>query len=61
MVSTYAGSPKDIVSAIDLIRSKKLRVADMISHKLPLSETQKGFQLVAQAHNSLKVIIEPQK
>jgi L-iditol 2-dehydrogenase len=59
MVSTYAGSPEDINSAIDLITSKKVNVVDMISHKLPLSEAAKGFQLVAKAQESIKVILEP--
>jgi L-iditol 2-dehydrogenase len=59
MVSTYAGSPDDIKSAIDLIQSKKVSVLDMISHKLPLSEAAHGFQLVATAKNSMKVILEP--
>jgi len=59
MVSTYAGSPEDINIAIDLIKSKKVNVVDMISHKLPLSEAAKGFQLVAKAQESIKVILEP--
>ncbi len=61
MVSTYAGSPKDILTAIDLLKSKKILVTDMISHKLALSEAAKGFQLVAHAQDSMKVIIGPQK
>ncbi len=59
MVSTYAGGPKDIAEAIDLIKTKKVVVTDMITHKLPLSETAKGFKLVAQAKDSIKVVIEP--
>jgi len=59
MVSTYAGSPEDINTAIDLIKSKKVNVLDMISHILPLSEAAKGFQLVAQAKDSMKVILKP--
>jgi L-iditol 2-dehydrogenase len=59
MVSTYAGGPEDINSAIDLIKSKKVNVVDMISHILPLSEAAKGFQLVAKAQQSMKVILEP--
>jgi L-iditol 2-dehydrogenase len=59
MVSTYAGSPEDITTAIELIRSKKLTVDDMISHSLPLAEAAKGFQLVAKAKDSMKVILEP--
>ena len=59
MVSTYAGSPEDITTAIELIRSKKVTVDDMISHSLPLAEAAKGFQLVAKAKDSMKVILEP--
>ena len=61
MVSTYAGGPRDIADAIKLIRFKKVTVTDMISHKLPLSETAKGFKLVAQAQESIKVVLYPQK
>jgi len=58
MVSTYAGSPEDITTAIELIASKKVTVVDMISHNLPLSEAAKGFQLVAKAKDSMKVILK---
>ena len=61
MVSTYAGGPKDIKEAIELIRQKKVKVTDMITHKFSLKEAAKGFKLVAQAKNSIKIIIEPQK
>ncbi len=61
MVSTYAGGPRDIADAIEMIRFKKVTVADMISHKLSLSEAAKGFKLVAQAQESIKVILYPQK
>jgi L-iditol 2-dehydrogenase len=33
----------------------------MITHRLGLAETGLGFQRVAQAQDSLKVIIEPQR
>ena len=61
MVSTYAGAPKDIERAIELLKTKKIVVSDMITHRLPLSKTQEGFNLVAKAQNSMKVIIMPQK
>jgi L-iditol 2-dehydrogenase len=60
MVSTYAGSPKDIQLAIDCLAQKRLTVTDMVTHRLPLKDTAKGFQLVAHAQNSIKVIIEPE-
>ena len=59
IVSTYAGAGKDIIDAIDLIGSKRLEVNDMITHRLPLSEAQKGFGLAAHANESIKVILYP--
>jgi L-iditol 2-dehydrogenase len=59
MVSTYAGSPRDIAEAIKLIASKKIDVTDMISHRLPLTDAAKGFELVAKADESIKVILVP--
>ncbi|UCH72358.1 MAG: alcohol dehydrogenase catalytic domain-containing protein [Thermoplasmatales archaeon] len=59
--STYAATSKDIVEAIRLIKSKKIKVKDLISHRLPMKETPRGFKLVAEAKKSMKIIIEPQK
>ena len=59
--STYAGAGEDIIEAIDLLKKKKIDVNDMITHKLSLKETDKGFKLVAEAKDSMKVIIEPNK
>jgi L-iditol 2-dehydrogenase len=61
MFSTYAGAGKDLTEAIELIRSKKVIVTDMITHKLPLNDTAKGFKLAADAKQSIKIIIEPNK
>ncbi|NVL90937.1 MAG: alcohol dehydrogenase catalytic domain-containing protein [Desulfobacterales bacterium] len=59
LTTSYAGSPADHVAAMELIRSGRLNVSKMITHQLSLSETAKGFQLVAEAQDSIKVIIEP--
>jgi L-iditol 2-dehydrogenase len=61
MYSTYAGVENDITEAIDLLKSKQLDVNDMITHKLPMDKTPEGFKLVANAKESMKVIIEPHK
>jgi len=61
MVSSYAGCPEDIREAIELLRSGKVDVSDQITHRLDLEDVQKGFQLVAEAIDSIKVIIEPWK
>jgi L-iditol 2-dehydrogenase len=61
LTSSYGGSPRDYAAALELIGAGKIRVRDMITHRLGLAETGLGFQLVAQAQHSLKVIIEPQR
>jgi L-iditol 2-dehydrogenase len=59
MVSTYAGAPVDLKEAIDLLKTKKIKVTDLISHRFPLSKAAEGFKLAAEAKDSLKIIIEP--
>ena len=61
IMSSYAGSPKDHIEALEKIASHKINVCDMISHKLSLIDTGLGFKLVCEAKDSIKVIIEPQK
>jgi L-iditol 2-dehydrogenase len=61
MLSTYGGSPFDIEGAIELIRSHRLPLQEMITHRLPLAETGLGFKLVTEAKESIKVIIEPHR
>ena len=61
LTTSYAGSPADYASALDLIHNRSVQVGKMITHRLPLADTGLGLQMVAKAENSLKVIIEPQK
>ncbi len=61
LTSSYAGSPSDYKEALDLIASKKLDVSSMLTHRLSLSETGLGFKFVAEAQESIKIIIYPQK
>ncbi len=61
LTSSYGGSPADYAAALELIKAGKIRVREMITHRLGLAETGRGFQLAARAKDSLKVIIEPQK
>ncbi|HTR44227.1 MAG TPA: zinc-dependent dehydrogenase [Thermodesulfovibrionales bacterium] len=59
LTSSYAANYEEHASALELIRQRKINVRDMITHRLPLSETAKGFRLVQEARESIKVIIEP--
>jgi len=60
-MSTYGGSPLDITTAIELIRAQRLPLREMITHRLPLKEAGLGFRMVAEAKDSIKVIIEPHR
>src|SRR5207247_1981083 len=55
MTSSYGGSPRDILEAMELLATRRVAVADLITHTLPLAEAKKGFRLVAQARDSIKV------
>lgn len=61
LVNSYASPPADTQTALDLIASKRVAVSDLITHRLGLGEAQLGFKLAAEAGDSLKVIIEPQR
>jgi len=61
LMPSYGNSPLDAVVAIELIRARRVPVGEMITHRLSLAETGLGFQLVAEAGESIKVIIEPHR
>lgn len=61
LTTSYGASPYDSRLALEIIQNAQMNIKEMISHRLPLSETAAGFQLVVKAQDSLKVIIEPQK
>lgn len=61
LVHSYAGPPADMQKAIDLISADRVDVEGMITHRLGLAETQRGFELVIEGGESLKVIVEPQR
>ncbi len=57
--TAYGAAPGDLARALELIESGEVRVGDLVTHKLPLDEIERGFQLVADASESVKVIVEP--
>ncbi|MFH1002901.1 MAG: zinc-dependent dehydrogenase [Chloroflexota bacterium] len=61
LTTSYAGSPADYRTALQIVRAGTLPLADMVTHRLGLAETGRGFQMVAGAGESLKVIIAPQR
>jgi L-iditol 2-dehydrogenase len=61
IVFSYAAVNEDITEAIELLRNKTFNASGMVTHSFGLQEIQKGFDLVAQADRSIKVIIKPQE
>ena len=59
ILTSYYCGPPDIVESMKLIESGNVLVDDLITHKLPLKDIVKGFQLVLDGRESVKVIIEP--
>ncbi len=59
MMTSYGASPYDLKDSIRLISSGRLKLTGMITHRLKFEDIGKGFQLVADAKESLKVIVEP--
>jgi L-iditol 2-dehydrogenase len=59
MVTSYAGSGADLVESMELIAARKVDVAAMVTHRLPLAEAGRGFQLTGSGRDSIKVIIDP--
>jgi L-iditol 2-dehydrogenase len=59
--TSYGAAPNDLEDSMRFLATKKLNVKDMITHRLCLSEAQEGFRLMAEAGQSLKVILEPNR
>jgi len=59
IITSYYCGPPDIEEAIELISEKKIELEDMITHRFPLQDIGKGFQMVLDGNESLKVIIRP--
>ena len=61
MRTSYGAAPNDLEDSMRVLATKRLNVKDMITHRLRLSEAQEGFRLMAEAGQSLKVILEPNR
>jgi L-iditol 2-dehydrogenase len=59
ILTSYYCGPPDIIESMKLIEWRNIVVDDLISHRLPLTDIVKGFQLVTDGRESIKVIIKP--
>lgn len=61
MRTSYGAAPNDLEDSMRVLATKRLNVKDMITHRLSLNEAAEGFRLMAEAGQSLKVILEPNR
>jgi len=59
VTSSYGAAPADLAEALALIANKTINIKDTITQTLPLTRIQEGFKIVAEAKESLKVVLEP--
>ncbi len=59
MRTSYGAAPNDLEDSLRALATGKLNVKDMITHRLSLRQAQEGFRLMAEAGQSLKVILQP--
>ena len=59
IMTSYGAAPDDLRESARLLESGKIILEDMITHRLSFDEIGKGFKLVADANESIKVIINP--
>lgn len=57
--TSYGSAPCDHWQALELIRTGRVDVRDMITHRFPLRDVAQGFRLAADGRDCLKVIIQP--
>jgi L-iditol 2-dehydrogenase len=61
IMTSYGAAPEDLDEANEWIKSKKINVVELISHRFPLNQIGEAFRVVCEANESMKVIIEPTK
>jgi L-iditol 2-dehydrogenase len=59
MRTSYGAAPGDLEDSLQYLATGSLNVKDMITHRLSLCDAQEGFRLMAEAGQSLKIILEP--
>jgi L-iditol 2-dehydrogenase len=57
ITTSYGASPADYASALNLIQSHRVVVGNMVTRRLGLSEAPLGFRIVAEAGDSIKVLL----
>ncbi|MBN2408535.1 MAG: alcohol dehydrogenase catalytic domain-containing protein, partial [Candidatus Aminicenantes bacterium] len=59
VLTSYYCGPPDIQEALNLLADRSIEVDSLITHRLPLQDTARGFRMVIEGQDALKVIIKP--
>ncbi len=59
LTSSYGAAPRDLEAALSLIASGQTGVERLVTHRLPLEEIQRGFDMALDGRESLKIIVDP--
>jgi L-iditol 2-dehydrogenase len=57
IVTSYSCGPPDTAEALKLIEEGVVRAEMLVTHRFPIEKTAEAFRLVAEAKDSLKVVI----
>jgi threonine dehydrogenase-like Zn-dependent dehydrogenase len=57
--TSYGAAPADLAVALELIRARRVAVAEMVTHRFPLARIGEAFATVAAGGASIKVVVEP--
>jgi L-iditol 2-dehydrogenase len=59
VLTSYYCGPPDIEESMRLLAAGEIDVDSLVTHRLPLEETARGFELVLAGKEAIKVIIKP--
>jgi L-iditol 2-dehydrogenase len=59
VVTSYAASGRELQESLALIHNGRVRVGEMVTHRVSLAQVGLGFELAARGRDAIKVIIDP--
>jgi len=59
LTSSYGSAPRDLEQALRLIADGRCELDRLVTHRLPLGQTQQGFEIMLRGGDALKVIVDP--
>jgi L-iditol 2-dehydrogenase len=58
LMTTYGAGPDDLTEAFNLLRDQEIKVQEMVTHQFSLIDIGQAFRIVAEANESMKVIVK---